>query len=458
MRPLDWAPPIDSPTVAVWIGTTAVGIAAWFASGTPVAGGLIVVAVLLASASPAGALYATCSAIPLIFRPIDVGSLQLGLLEIGILVTSAGFVFHSVYYIFAARQRPGFAGLRPATVWILPGLLLLVAAVSLLSMPYTAHRAEALRTWRWVILEPLLLFTLARWAVYRHRAVPLTVSITVPAAIVSIAALWQLVESTSSFAVDDVQRSTAAYLHPNNLALYLERVFFLALVPGMLLAGRWRLPLLVTSAVIAAGIVSTFSRGALIGLVAGGAVFLLVHPVRFGWRALGWIALMVSGLFLMLARERFAGSGSSGYLETRSYLWRDAADMLRDFPISGVGLDQFLWLHQGRYVDPRIWSERYTSHPHNLVLDAWLSLGLAGAILLFIFVAVGLWAILQIRRGTHSASAWQVGALASLGAGLGHGMVDNGYFLADLAALTWLAIAIFVTPETAVEGAGNAND
>ncbi len=34
--------------------------------------------------------------------------------------------------------------------------------------------------------------------------------------------------------------------------------------------------------------------------------------------------------------------------------------------------------------------------------------------------------------------------MGCLGAGLGHGLVDNGYFLADLSALTWLAIAMIV--------------
>jgi putative inorganic carbon (HCO3(-)) transporter len=186
--------------------------------------------------------------------------------------------------------------------------------------------------------------------------------------------------------------------------------------------------------------------------VAGGAIFLLAHPIRFGWRALGWVILTVSALFLMLAGRRFSGSESSGYFDTRSYLWRDASAMLRDFPISGIGLDQFLWLHQRRYVDPHIWSERYTSHPHNFVLDTWLSLGLAGAMLLLAFLVTGAWMVWQIRGGKKPASTWQLGALASLGAGLGHSLVDNGYFLADLAAVTWLAIAIVVTP-----GRRNAN-
>jgi hypothetical protein len=46
------------------------------------------------------------------------------------------------------------------------------------------------------------------------------------------------------------------------------------------------------------------------------------------------------------------------------------------------------------------------------------------------------------RSGRMHLHSWQLGAIACLGAGLGHGLVDNGYFLADLAALTWLSIAL----------------
>lgn len=118
--------------------------------------------------------------------------------------------------------------------------------------------------------------------------------------------------------------------------------------------------------------------------------------------------------------------------------------MLRDFPITGIGLDQFLWLNQSRYIDPRIWNERYSSHPHNLVLDSWLSLGVAGLFLLFGFIIVGAWTAWQARTGRLVLSPWQLGALGCLAAGLGHGMVDNGYFLADLSAMTWLAIALLI--------------
>lgn len=436
----------DRATPAVWLTVSLLGAAAWSLSGAAVVGGLVVLAVLAAAASPAGALYASCSAIPLIFHPVTVGSLQLGLLELGLLTATSGLLLRLVYETVENGRLPSLEWLRPYALWLLPALFVAVGTLSLVAMPYLTHRAEALRSWRWVIVEPVLALLLARWAIFRDGPAPLVVAIVLPATVVSLAAVWQLLGSTTSFQVDDVERATATYLHPNNLALYLERAFFLAFVPALLGGRRLRVPLGALSILLFVGLAATFSRGAVLGLVAGGAVLLIAQPIRNGWKALAGGLAAVSVLFLLLARDRLAGAESSGLLTTRTYLWKDAAAMLRDFPVTGIGLDQFLWLHQTRYIDPVIWAERYTSHPHNLILDSWLSLGIAGLATLVLLAGCGAWVTFRIRTGKQPASVWQLGALACLGAGLGHGMVDNGYFLADLAVMTWLSIGL-VAPD-----------
>lgn len=435
---------VDNPTLVVWLAMTATGIAAWLTSGTPAVGALLIIALLLATVSPEGAVYATCAAIPLVFRPIEFGSLELGLLEIGILVSLVGLLFRSVFTLAEHRTplRPTSTKLK--TEWVLPTLLLLVGSLTLFWMPFDSHRAEALRSWRWVIVEPVILFVLARRAIASDGSGPLVLAMALPAGFVSLSAIWQLGWSGSSFSVDDVQRSTATYLHPNNLALYLERTLMLVLIPGLMLRSRMRWSFLFLSALIAIGVATTFSRGALLGLVVGLGVVLLAHPVLNGWKMLALGSLGVVSAFALVAGSRFTGAESSGFVETRRYLWGDSVTMLRDFPSTGIGLDQFLWLHQTRYIDPRIWSERYTSHPHNLLLDSWLSLGVAGLLLLLVFVVVGIWFIWQARTGRIRLSVWQLGALGCLGAGVGHGLVDNGYFLPDLAVIAWLAIALVI--------------
>lgn len=435
----------------VWGGMLVTGFGAWLGSGTPFAGAAIVVAVLLAAASPAGALCATCAAIPLIFHPIEVGALQLGLLELGILATATGTGFRFLFDLVSGGGASYQGALQPWTTWLLVGLLAFVGTLSVAWMPFATHRAEALRSWRWIIVEPLIVFLLARLAIARVGRPMLILAIAAPAAIVAAAALWQQVDPGTEFSVDAVHRSTATYLHPNNLALYLERAFFLIAVPAISIRGRFRWVLAVLAGIMALGIVTTFSRGAFLGFAVGGAVLLAAHPIHRGWSILGFGLAGLGTAFGLIATQRLTGSGSSGFVAVRGLLWKDAARMLRDFPLTGIGLDQFLWLHRQRYIDPRIWDERYTSHPHNLLLDSWLSLGIAGFLSLALFIALGGWVIWQARRGRRTVDPWQLGALASIGAGLGHGLVDNGYFLPDLAVMTWLNIALLTTCVTVVD-------
>lgn len=444
--------------LAVWGVFLGLGMIVWLGSGTPIVGAVIVVAILLATASPSGALLATLAATPLIFHPIAIGSLQLSLLELGILVTALGTCFRMFFDLVSGNTMDLHGVLAPWFVWILPALVLLVGTLSLLWIPFDLHRAEALRSWRWVIVEPLIVFALARWTIARHARSWLVIALVVPGALVALAAIIQFLDATSGFAVDAVHRSTATYLHPNNLALYFERVFFLALAPGIVFKNRLRWPFLLVAAIIALGMITTFSRGVFLGIAVGSAVLLLAHPVRRGWSYLGFGLAGAGILFGLFATQRLIGADSSGFGTTRRYLWSDSIQMLRDFPVTGIGLDQFLWLHQQRYINPRIWSERYSSHPHNLVLDSWLSLGLVGLLLLGLFLGLGGWIIWSMRKQRRQVDAWQLGALASIGAGFGHGMVDNGYFLSDLSVLTWVCIALILADASKPGGETTAAD
>ena len=58
-----------------------------------------------------------------------------------------------------------------------------------------------------------------------------------------------------------------------------------------------------------------------------------------------------------------------GSNNTRLNVWQASFDMIRDHPLTGIGLDQFLYKYQIEYVKPEAWLERFTSHPHNFLLD-----------------------------------------------------------------------------------------
>ncbi|HEY1014269.1 MAG TPA: O-antigen ligase family protein, partial [Herpetosiphonaceae bacterium] len=110
----------------------------------------------------------------------------------------------------------------------------------------------------------------------------------------------------------------------------------------------------------------------------------------------------------------------------RLEIWAAAARALRGSPLLGLGLDQFA------HAAPQL---RFLtiSHPHNLVLDAWTQLGLAGLLAL---AGWTLWAAWRLWRARANPLA--LAALAALVALSVHGMLDQTMLGGDLIYCWWL--------------------
>ncbi len=196
------------------------------------------------------------------------------------------------------------------------------------------------------------------------------------------------------------------------------------------------------------GLLVTWTRGAWLGVWVGVLVMLLVAGRRR--LALGWAALAVAGVGLLAASrvERLATlfSLSDGTNVSRLLIWQAALAALRDHPVFGIGLDQFLYLDRARYGVPDV---RFLllAHPHNAVLDLWLSLGLLGLV-------GGVWLVVALVRTASRlvrdarvtpgglGSALALGLLGSTVDALVHGMVDLAYFVPDLAVWWWTSAAL----------------
>jgi O-antigen ligase len=175
-----------------------------------------------------------------------------------------------------------------------------------------------------------------------------------------------------------------------------------------------------------------------------GAVLLLDRSRRHGLVYLAGVAGLAIGA-VAIAGERLLDSGGSGVEATRFPIWRSSLRMIADRPWTGVGLDQFYYQYWRRYVEPAGWAERYTSHPHDLILDVWLRLGILGPIWLALIVG-GVIVVGRRWQQTGCVPAVAVAAAAALATGAVHGLVDNGYFLPDLAAMTWILVALMERP------------
>jgi O-antigen ligase len=132
----------------------------------------------------------------------------------------------------------------------------------------------------------------------------------------------------------------------------------------------------------------------------------------------------------------------------RLQLWRSSLSMIHDHPLLGVGLDNFLYQYRSHYVLPTAWEEFNLSHPHNLVMDFWLRLGIVGlAVLGWLLVAFfrGSWRLYRsLPAGADSLLV--AGIMAGMVNFVAHGLVDNAFFLVDLAYVFMLMLALVQVP------------
>ena len=331
----------------------------------------------------------------------------------------------------------------------------------------------AIRDLRTVILEPAAFFVVLASVLRERNDVRRLLAALVAGA--AAAALTALVLIPFGAVVTEVfpPRLRGTFGSPNNLALVLERAapvaLALALAAGASTSfgghGRWgwrrvagaRSPWLLALAVLVTVLILTWSRGAWLGALVGLAVAARPLWRQVGFRrrvvAVGFSIAALAGIVLVTGVERIGQLlriGDSGAV-SRLAIWDAGWRMARDNWLFGVGPDNFL-THYRAYMLPEAWREPNISHPHNLLLDAWVSLGVTGLVALVALVALFWRDWARIRRAVADRSdPLAFGLAGAMAAALTHGMVDHAYFLPELAATFW-TLAAAVAALAAVRG------
>jgi putative inorganic carbon (HCO3(-)) transporter len=406
--------------------------------------------------------------------------------ELALLVSAAAalpnMLAKSIRYLKSARAglHLGLTRLGQAATRHAPEALLLIAGVAgiCMAVPEPEARGDALRTFRWFIAEPLIFVALIRshalWppegahvgALAQARRL-LNVFV-IGGAAVALLGLLQFAGyllyaqiAPTSFAAGGgllgrIPRVTSVYGNPNNLALYIGRVWPLAAAlalaareehaPRWLARSYWLCVLLCLGALLI-----SLSRGAWLG--AGAALIVLLWPAtrrRFGGRRLPG-ALIAGATVVAVGALIFAlrGGPLGGSADVRILFWQESIKLLELRPL-GVGLDQFFYYHYPAYgrslIDPVLadTQERYARQPHNLMFEIWFNLGPLGVI------AFG-WLLARCLRRARSAPHFPLsaaagllahGVIAALAAALVHGLVDSFYFWPDIAIALWLMIGV----------------
>ncbi len=377
-------------------------------------------------------------------------------------VAAAGFLLAPSAAPLATLQlNPGELGLLALTgAWALraawldrielgipKGWLAAVAlfvAAAIVATATAEYSRLAWRGFRLLVAEPVWMFILLSTYISGRRRVMLAWAIAAAAA---IAGLHALVDGgLDLLAGSSVRRLQGIWSSPNSLAFVLERGLPILVAAFIITTVTWRRrALAVATALVALTLAATLSRGGLIGATAGLATLDWRFPLWAHWRpSKFWPLLAAGGLAGVLGGAAMLGWGGES-IAVRVSLWRAAMLMAKDNLVLGVGPDNFLY-HLPEYVDPAMWREPNLAHPHNLILDAWLSFGLAGLLLLALLIFRAAGRLLADAKGRPRAlRVVDFSILAALAAGLVHGAIDNFYSEPALAAAVWMFIAYAAT-------------
>lgn len=373
--------------------------------------------------------------------------------EVYLLLTVVAVVARSLIdWARLRRGKPAQPAIERIRVSRLDWLVMAFAGLAVISLAWAELRGTALRELRVVVLEPVLFYFLLRAMRLDRRDVVWLVD-TLLFAGGAIAVVGLVLFATGENVVeaeDGARRLISIYGSPNGVGLYLGRCLPFAMAYALLLPrGSYRQMYGAAGvAVMALAVLLSQSRGAiLLGIPAALVAMLLVWRGRRAWwpivGALAGLAALLVPLSLVLPRLRDLLGDTAIF---RRNLWESSLKLIQERPLTGVGLDQFLYWYRSRYLLPEAWEEPNLAVPHNLVLNHWVSLGILGVILLVLFQAA-YWHWLWRLRGRvvvpDAATRMTVRdpLLLALVVGLGgsmahlvaHGLVDVGYFAVNLA-------------------------
>ncbi len=407
---------------------------------------------VLIYARPSTGLALTLFLTPYYLMPRPLFDRAFSMVEIVALLT---FTAWAIQWL-GARNDEGWPTLRSIWRAMTPldkglGLFVIAGSLTLLWVDFLGVAVTDLRQ---MILQPLTIYIVL-------RTMPLTQPerwriidfLLLTGLIVSVIGFYQAVSGIDVITAEaGSRRLRSIFGTPNNAALFLGRLVPLA-AAVVLIGGdkrrRWAYG--VIGALMIGATVLTMSRGGLLlGLPAGVGLVLVLAWGRIGaWLVAGGAALLALALIPLTRLPRFANliDFSEGSSFFRIQLWDSTLQLISDHPLTGVGLDQFLYAYRGHYILPAAWQQPDLSQPHNVLLNYWVRLGLLGLIagtwIQVAFWRMGLAAQKRLKaRGDTERWAMVVGLLGSMAAFLAHGLVDETHFVIDLAYIFCMSLGL----------------
>lgn len=388
---------------------------------------------------------------PFFLSPVELYSYAIPMVEMMLLISmAAGFVKVMVGIGSGLQMNnaayPALSRLSLRRIQKLDAAVVGLVLLAMASLLWTQRPATALTELRTLIVEPAIFYFLLRLAnPDRKTLIRLYAAVMIAGVVVCLVGLYQI------FLMQGHPPLNSVYGSPNNVGLLLGRTIPMALALAITsLDSRLRWLGAGCVAVMLPALMLTQSIGAiLLGLPCGVAA---IFVGRFGRRAIAPLILLIAvGIFAVAILSQVSATVasaldfSSGTNFVRLRLWESSISMLRDRPITGLGLDQFLYSFGGEYLRPDAIWDADLSHPHNFVLDFWLRLSVFGVGLLGVmqlqFWRGAITVMREFRLGDDMGYAIALGLIGSMAALLAHGLVDNSVFVIDLAFIFMFQLA-----------------
>ena len=371
--------------------------------------------------------------------------------------------------------------------FIIPTLIFALAAAISVVIAYA--RRDALRAFRAEVFDPIFFLLLACYCLRKRQDVArLLLALFGSAFVVALLGLAQyfLFRSQLVLEADGVRRVHALFGSANNIGLFFDYSLPIGLallfisrrqVFGFLRAWGIRILAAVVLLPMVLVLYLSQSRGAWVA-IAVASLFILLLLLRSRKAVLIYgvgllIVLLVGGFVFHQAILNFVNDHQSvtgvSTLTKRLYLWLSALRMIHDRPWFGFGLDNWLCYYSANAVCsiPALYHHHYwiltipgthlptglsdeptLSHPHNIFLDVWVSIGVFGLLAFIALISLFFWLFSRILRTIRAKMGeaqdylqWMiVGVGAAMLAGLIQGQVDSSFLAPDMAFCFWILV------------------
>ncbi|HAG99302.1 MAG TPA: hypothetical protein DCL75_10700 [Ktedonobacter sp.] len=368
----------------------------------------------------------------------------------------------------------------------IPILVFLLAATLSIFVAY--DKIVALRSYREEIVEPILYILLALYCFrLRQDVTRLLLALLGTGLMVALLGMIQYFFFRNLLPVesDGIRRVHAMYGSANSIGLLFDYIlpigFALVVAKSLYKPNTWafwkyRLLAIVVCLAMLYVLFLTQSHGAWIAIAAA-AIFIAAVSIR--QRKVLLIAiplfLIVVGIAFFFYHTRITSFIFDNHVDVRNvstttkrlYLWKSALNMIRNSPWFGYGMDNWLChysfnkicftpqLHHYliasdpiTHVQTGLKFEPNLSHPHNVFLHVWVSIGIFGVLAFAATLLLFAWLFIRTLRHLRAGETeknlslqWMtIGVGAAMLAAMVQGQVDSSFLEQDLAFCFWIVI------------------